>query len=150
MPHAPGQLRCCLQVYFEMPQQASSGEAAAGRRRLQQARAKVVGGAVTGSTRDGQPLRTRQLFDRHGRLLRHCSTHRVRTSTLHEHTAAASEGTPFPLAPFPLAQCVGMPRSVAILHCTRCTWYCRRCMGAWAEGNSPVVPIDKPVAPNIE
>lgn len=90
MPHAPGQLRCCLQVYFEMPQQASSGEAAAGRRRLQQARAKVVGGAVTGSTRDGQPLRTRQLFDRHGRLLRHCSTHRVRTSTLHEHTAAAS------------------------------------------------------------
>lgn len=54
-----------VQVYFEMPRLMGSASRAAGSgRRLQQARAKATGTVVTGSNRDGQPLRTRQLFDR--------------------------------------------------------------------------------------
>eukprot|EP00892_Ulva_mutabilis_P005892 jgi/Ulvmu1/3675/UM017_0089.1 len=56
--------RVDTQVYFTLPQQAAGVAVSGGRRRLQQARAKVVGGAVTGANRDGQPLRIRQLFDR--------------------------------------------------------------------------------------
>ena len=60
-----------VQVYFEMPRLAGSPSRAAGSgRRLQQARAKVSGTVVTGSNRDGQPLRTRQLFDRRAPWLR--------------------------------------------------------------------------------
>lgn len=58
-----------VQVYFDLPRRAAGlSSVVHGGRRLQQARAKVTAGAVTGSDRDGQPLRTRQLFDRCARI----------------------------------------------------------------------------------